>query len=506
MSTASRIRILPPELANKIAAGEVVQRPASIVKELVENSLDAGASRIVIVVRDGGRGEITISDNGVGMSPEEVRLSVRRHATSKIATLDDLEGIETYGFRGEALASIAAVSKLVIKSRRPEDAAATVLTMHGEGESAVTLEGREPGTIVSVQNLFFNVPARRKFLRSRTTEFRHIHEAVQRVALARPEIAVELLNDGKRVFNLRSQTLHERVVDLFGDHAASGLIFVHENGEPGVEGYIGKPAFSRQGRSQQLLYVNKRPIVNRSINHAVFSAYEHLMIKGAYPFFILFLTMDPRLVDVNVHPSKSEARFQDEGALYKFVHSLVRKSVSSAGLVPAVSFTGSAPQEDATLRFTSRQHLWPAGSGSLVKADRDPERPGRDETFSFPKEAEEGESRAYPKAGMLTVSLSGPVLQIHRKYILLQVENGLMMVDQHVAHERVLYERIVERLSKGTSEGQQLLFPRTFTVNHADRLLLDELTPYLTELGFTIKPFGGDTMIVESAPAEAEEG
>jgi len=512
MIADSRIQILPEDIAGKIAAGEVVQRPASVVKELLENSLDAGATTVVVSVAEGGKSEIMVSDDGSGMTEDDIQLSVVHHATSKISDIHDLESLSTYGFRGEALPSIAAVAHLVIKSRIPQDDSATVLEVRA-GQRELTREGREPGTQVIVRNLFYNIPARRKFLRSRATEFRHIHEVVQRLALARPDVAFEFLSDGKSVLNLPAQTSEERIVDLFGDHLFSGLVEVRESSdEIGVRGFVSKPTFAQRARAQQFLFLNDRYIVSRNINHAVFSAYEHLMIKGSYPFFALFLTVDPARVDVNVHPSKLEVKFADEGAVYRFVHTLIRKSIGSAGFVPAVSLTGGGVEGEERLRFTSRQHLWPVATETRISAAISSLRPGTPEpdsgysvTNPRPPIAS-GETESEPPTGFLSAASTGPVWQIHRKYIILQTEHGLVIIDQHVAHERVLYERILDRFARGERSGQQLLFPRTFRVHAGDKVLLNELMPFLDDLGFSIRPFGGDTFIVESAPAEATHG
>jgi len=293
-----RVTVLPEHVANRIAAGEVVQRPSSVVKELLENSIDAGAASIVLSVREGGSALIQVSDDGRGMDEQDARASFLRHATSKIAAYEDLESVATFGFRGEALASIAAVARVSMKTRRQADEAAVVVKIDGGGPPRVEREAREPGTTVTVQNLFFNVPARRKFLKSPATEFRHVYEEVQRIALSRPSIALHFVNDDETVFRLKPAPLETRLADVLGQRRCEGLLPVEETGERiTVHGYIGKPAFGMRTRQGQFLFLNGRFILSRTINAAVFSAYEHLLVKGSFPFFLLFLEVDPHRVD-----------------------------------------------------------------------------------------------------------------------------------------------------------------------------------------------------------------
>src|SRR5512143_1023462 len=298
-----RVQILPEQIANKIAAGEVVQRPESVVKELLENSLDAGGRSLVIVVKEGGIDLVQVSDDGEGMDEQDAVNAFGRHATSKIATYEDLEAIRTFGFRGEALASIGAVARVTMKTRRRDEDEAVVVRVEGGGKPSVSKGAREPGTSVSVQNLFFNVPARRKFQKSPTTEFRHVYEAVHRIAISYPEIAVEFVSDGDQIFKLAPAPLPQRLLEVFGERQLSMLFPVEERSELiHVSGYISKPSFGLRSRANQYLFLNRRFISNRTINHAVFSAYEHLLEKGTFPFFLLFLDIDPQRVDINIHP------------------------------------------------------------------------------------------------------------------------------------------------------------------------------------------------------------
>jgi len=544
-----RIEVLPDHIANKIAAGEVIGRPASVVKELIENALDAGASNLLVVVREGGRASIQVTDDGTGMDEQDAVTSFLRHATSKIASYEDLETITSFGFRGEALASIAAVARVTLKTRRPDDESATVVKIEGGGVPAVSREGREPGTTLIVQNLFYNVPARRKFLKSAVTEFRHVHEEVQRIAISKPDIALHFISDNDTVFNLKPAPLLQRLADVLGERRCEGLIPVEEKGEAvSVRGFIGKPAFGMRSRQGQYIFLNGRFIVNRTINHAVYSAYEHLLDKGTFPFFLIFLDVDTRTVDVNVHPSKLEAKFDDEQAIYRILSSLARRALANAGAVPALTIQeGESEGGTVGARFTARQHSWPSGgTGNLWSF---PERqqvdartgeilpfipasgpasgsasglssgvaegatlaarllgtPGRPEGFA---EAPAGMGGSLlPHGGVRPEGDASTLIwQLHNKYILSQIRNGLLIVDQHVAHERVLYERALARFATSMRSTQQLLFPYTLELPAADFALLTELLPDFDMLGFDIKPFGKNTVVIEGVPPDAHTG
>ncbi|HTR98741.1 MAG TPA: DNA mismatch repair endonuclease MutL [Bacteroidota bacterium] len=524
--TPRRVSVLPEHIANKIAAGEVVQRPASVVKELLENSIDAGATSVVVSVRDGGRTFIQVADDGCGMDEADARASFLRHATSKIATYEDLESVSTFGFRGEALASIAAVGRVTMKTRRAEDDAAVVVKTEGDSSPEVGREGREPGTTVTVQNLFFNVPARRKFLKSAATEYRHVYEEVQRIAVSRPSLALHFISDGETVFRLKGGSQEARLADVFGERRCEGLLPVEGKGEGvALRGYAGKPAFGLRTRQGQFIFLNGRFIVSRTINAAVFGAYEHLMEKGTFPFFLLFLDVEPRRVDVNVHPSKLEAKFDDEQGIFRFVAAAARRALAAVPAIPALTIQqGGIEPGTVAARFSPRQHSWPGEEGGAHWSF--PERPGVDartgEILPFvpsDRVAEGGALAAgFPPGGEIAASLlqrpegradeGGQALiwQLHNKYILSQIRNGLMIVDQHVAHERVLYERALERIAAGARGGQQLLFPATVELSPPDMALLEELSGELDLLGFTIRPFGRNTVVIDGVPPDTRAG
>jgi DNA mismatch repair protein MutL len=501
--SSPRIVILPDHLANKIAAGEVVQRPASVAKELLENSLDAGADEIEVVLEEGGTTLIKVVDDGEGMSPEDAVLALERHATSKIRVQEDLEAISTFGFRGEALPSIASVSRLTIKTRTEGNDTATVVSCSGGDRPEVSRDARARGTTVTVANLFYNVPARRKFLKSARTESRHVLDAIQRVAISHPHLRLRVMSDGEKVFDLNPGTLHERMIQVFGEKDVEGMIPVNESSEPiGITGYLGKPVVGKKSGGTQYLFLNGRPITSRNVNHAVMSAYEHLTLKHSYPFYVLLMEIDPRRVDVNVHPAKLEARFEDEQGLHRFVHSLVRKALSASGFVPALSLSESA-EGSAGLRFSGAQNPWPQMSRPGV--------PGMAEKLygqipgGGPAEARQGGTPE--DAGPQEMApLSGPVWQLHNRYIVVQVEGGIMILDQHVAHERILYERVVERMRTRTSTSQQLLFSTAIQLNPGEAELMHELLPGLERLGLIARHFGGNTFVVESIPPELKPG
>ena len=509
---AHTIHIMPELLANKIAAGEVVQRPASVVKELMENSIDAGASSITVIIREGGRTLIHIVDNGSGMDEDDARLAFERHATSKIVTYEDLERIRTLGFRGEALASIAAVSHVELTTRRREDDVATVVRIEGAEVRETGKTAMEPGTSISVKNLFFNTPGRRNFLKSDATEFKHIADVVQRIAVSYPEVGFEFISDDETVLSLPKAGSLERLQALFGEKLGNSLIaFREETDLLTIHGYIGRPDFARKTRAEQYLFLNKRFITNRNLNHAVYNAYEHVLEKGSYPFFIIFLEIDPRHVDVNVHPSKMEVKFEDERNIYHFLLTVIRRTLATHDLVPSmdiesarfaggntslhfVQHTGVSGQEWKTF-FTGGE------SGKIdFSSSHDPEGAS---TGSF-QLTSRSPSELQPSVPQQTEVK--PIWQLHNKYILAQVRSGLMIIDQHVAHERVLYERAMTTFENAVPVSQQLLFPQTITLSAAEYASVKELLPYLGKLGFDMKLFGKNTIVIEGVPGDVRPG
>ena len=542
---AQKIHIMLPELANKIAAGEVVQRPASVVKELLENSLDAKATRIEVHVKDAGKALVQVVDNGEGMSDEDALTSFQRHATSKLHTAEELERIRTLGFRGEALASIAAVAQVEMKTRTASTDVATLIRIEGNELKEHSQTALNQGTSIAVRNLFFNTPARRNFLKTRTTELKNITDVVTRMAIAYPEVGWFYTSEDEALIDLKPQSVDGRLADLFGERQFQSMVPLHESTEYlTIDGFIGKPEFARKTRVEQYLFLNRRFIISRMVNHAVFQAFEHLLVRGAYPFFILQLTLDPSRVDVNVHPSKMEVKFENDSNVYRMVLSVVRKTLAAHDLVPTVSFQdGNAVSSlDDKLRFDqqawnkySAERALSGGVGTPVfplrpdvnsePAQGEPTILRMDDWFArpltpeelrmpipFPKAPEQDEAgnRLIPHAPSETAGsptqTGRSIWQTHNKYIVSQIKTGLMIVDQHAAHERVLYERIMANFGDSLPTSQQLLFPQTVALNASDYSLVMELLPHLVKLGFDMKLFGKNTVVIEGIPADVRIG
>ncbi|MFA5833111.1 MAG: DNA mismatch repair endonuclease MutL [Bacteroidota bacterium] len=526
MST-SIINILPDHLANKIAAGEVVQRPESVVKELLENSIDAGATSIAIIIKNAGKSLIQITDNGKGMNEEDAVKSFYRHATSKISSYEDLENIRTLGFRGEALASIAAVAQVELQTRRTDDAVGTLLRIEGSEIKEQSKEAHQTGTTISVKNLFYNTPARRQFLKSNNTEFKHIYDTIQRLALSKPEIALEFVSDEDTILALPSQSLEERLKSLFGDRHFATLIPVSESTELlSITGFIGKPDFARKSKVDQSIFLNNRFIVSRSINHAIFSGYEHLVEKGNFPFFLLFIELDPHKVDVNVHPSKMEVKFADEQSIYRIVMSVVRKALGGSDITPTVEFQRNT-DNFSSLKHTAIPRFYsdiPLSSVPLFGYNEQ-KKPASFENEEIPFDlttkldqifAQTPASETIPPEDTQTQFQHGTrdsealegkgIWQLHNKYILTQIRSGLMIIDQHVAHERILYERALTRMNNAVPSSQQLLFPQTIQLPSGDYTLTNDLLPFLNSIGFETKPFGKNTFVLEGVPPEVKAG
>jgi DNA mismatch repair protein MutL len=534
---ATKIHILEAEIANKIAAGEVVQRPASAVKELIENALDAGAKKVTIIVKDAGKTLMQVVDDGEGMSAEDALLAFQRHATSKIASAQDLEAIVTLGFRGEALASIAAVSQVELKTRQPASDLGTVIRIEGNELKEQAPSAAEPGTSITVKNLFYNTPGRRNFLKTRNTELKNISDVVTRMAIAFPEIGWAYVSDDEQLLDLKPKDVEGRLADLFGERQFRSLVKLKEASDfLTLEGFIGKPDFARKSRSEQFLFINRRYVINRALNHAVFQAYEHLMVKGAFPFYVLNLTIDPHRIDVNVHPSKLEVKFENESAIYRFVLTAVRKTLGEHDLVPSVTFgvgqTTSGP--DAHLRFlqtermqTNLGDILPPVQGETPDIDlgrvfRNVERRIGDDVLQKDGEATFPTDLTKPAptiperivqhkpigsaAEQLSVQDGKPIWQVQNKYILSQIRTGLLIVDQHVAHERILYEKALSNFENSLPTTQQLLFPQTVQLSASDYSLAKELVPHLEKLGFDLKPFGKNTVVIEGIPADVRAG
>ncbi|MGB9772523.1 MAG: DNA mismatch repair endonuclease MutL [Bacteroidota bacterium] len=523
---ARTINILPEHLARKIAAGEVVQRPESVVKELIENAIDAQARSVTVVIRKAGKSFIQVSDDGIGMSAEDALTAFERHATSKIASDEDLGHIETLGFRGEALASIAAVAQVELKTRLAMsatggdvrgDALGTRIRIAGGVRELVEPVAMEAGTSVTVRNLFYNTPARRKFLKSDATEFKHIFETVQRTAMAWHEVAFTFVNDDEIILDVQSTpTYEQRIRDLLGEEFFGSLIPVNEgSGSLRIHGFVSKPQFARKTRTEQIFFLNRRFITSRVLSHAVYSAYEHLVEKGSFPFFVLFLEIDPSRVDVNVHPSKLEVKFDDESGVYRQVLHTVRGALSSHDLAPPLELAGDkrfsssdAVEQGTGDQMGSRTEMHLAFMRKELQSEKASVFPS-----SFRREAKLSiiplphEIPVSTRSGAGVVDQEEPrIWQLHNKYILSQVKSGLVIIDQHAAHERILYERAVEMLESNAPLSQQLLFPQTVELPPADFALVTELMSELQRLGFDLQIFGKNTILVSGIPADVRIG
>ncbi|WP_066830777.1 DNA mismatch repair endonuclease MutL [Rufibacter ruber] len=536
---ADIIRLLPEHLANQIAAGEVVQRPASVVKELLENSVDARSTSIQLIVKDAGKQLIQVVDDGLGMTETDARMCFERHATSKIQTTEDLFRIRTMGFRGEAMASIAAVAQVELKSRARGTELGTCLTIEANEVIKQEPTAMAEGTVVSVKNLFYNVPARRNFLKSNPVEMRHILDEFQRVALANPEIAFSLYQNEVEVMNLPAGKLSQRIVSVFGKEYKEQLASCEEN-TPflNIRGYIGKPEFAKKSRGEQFFFVNNRFIKSQYLNHAVLTAYEGLLPKDSFPFYVLFLEIAPETIDINVHPTKTEIKFEDEKTVYAIVRAAVKQSLGLHNIAPSLDFGADvnyiplqpmkfpastdfeaaparAPRASAeppvsqpvTTTFASKAF---SGGGSSGSGERD-------ESFFTPSALREAARQSSPEnnvesklfsdeeafpAASAGMTGGSKTLQVHQKYILVQVKSGLMMVDQQAAQERILYEKYSQALGKRSGASQQLLFPQTLQLSPSDFSLVMELAEEFSALGFVLHEFGANTIAVNGIPAE----
>lgn len=521
------IHVMPDSLANKIAAGEVVQRPASAVKELLENALDAGAGRITVFIKGSGSELIQVVDDGCGMGEEDALVSFQRHATSKIRSIDDLESIRTLGFRGEALAAIAAVSQMTMRTRRMTDELGTQLIVNGGELESVSPHASQPGTSVAVRNLFFNVPARRNFLKRPSTELKHIIDAVQVIALSNPDVGFRLLHEEHGLIDVppssglkADEALRLRLASLLSLKPSIDLVSVQETTSYlSVFGLLGRPEQHRRTRGNQFLFVNGRYVKHRYLEHAVFSAYEYLLPEGSFPLFALFLDIDPRHVDVNIHPTKAEVKFDDERGVYGMLRTISRKALGTAEMTP--DFLSAVPVSGMALDLEGLK-------GHAEDDGRSERNPYRDSAAtgmtSEPKRGpwvDPGEQsrRLYDSGGLLASGTAGERIdagredasedllwQLHDAYVLTQIRSGLVIIDQHAAHERILYENACRSLKEGFGLSQQLLFPKTVEFTPGDYTLLEELIPDLKSLGFDIELFGGRSVMIRGVPADIRAG
>lgn len=549
------IHLLPDSIANQIAAGEVVQRPASVVKELLENSIDARANNIQLIVKDAGRTLIQVIDDGMGMSATDARMSFERHATSKIRTADDLFSILTMGFRGEALASIAAIAQVELRSRRMIDEVGTMIRIEGSELKSQESVSCPKGTNFQVKNLFFNVPARRNFLKSNPVEMKHILDEFQRVSLAHPEVAFTLYHNDVEVYNLPAGKLSRRIVDIFGKAYREQLASCEEETPfVNISGYVGKPESAKKGRGEQFFFVNKRFIKHNYLHHAVLSAFDATIPEGSSPFYVLFIEIDPSHVDINIHPTKTEIKFDDERAVYAIIRSAVRRAIGVYNLTPTIDFesdinfgnltntnrftdspTPISPSFSGLSDFENARPSSPQGSYQSQRDDvyRDSRdtaqrnftqsntenwrklfdglegfKPNNQSNLNFEPEPMTMGSKANDisdESRRIAEIQEITAIQIQNRFIVAQAKSGMMLIDQRAAYERILYEKYYNNLKNKKSFTQQLLFPKTLDLQPADYQLVMEIQDEIKALGFSFEEFGQHTIKINGVPPEVQE-
>ncbi len=518
---ADIIQLLPDSIANQIAAGEVIQRPASVVKELMENALDAGADAIQVIIRDAGKTMIQVIDNGSGMTETDARMSFERHATSKIKTAGDLFHIRTKGFRGEALASIAAIAHVEMITKIAENELGTQILMEGSKLVKQTFCQASNGTRISVKNLFYNVPARRKFLKSDTVELKHLTDEFMRIVLAHPQIKFILHHNDREMYHLNPGNMVQRISGLYGKQFSTRLIPVLENADAvRISGLIGKPELSRKARNHQYLFVNQRFIKSNYLSHAVRFAYENTIPGDEFPPYFLFLDIDPEKIDVNIHPTKQEIKFEDEKLIYNYLRVTVRQALGKFSNTPLLDIETNTPFEQMIQISRQNRGVNPSGSGmSQERKGSEPSDwqqlyrdlwPGHSDPAGdliaesgLNHENNPGEPAALPEETLEFTAVNQPV-QLHNSFILSQIKSGFILIDQKSAHERILYEKYLSALEHVKMPSQQELFPISVELPPEKSELLMEIMPKLNELGFIIEEFGRYGFIIKGLPAGLE--
>jgi len=523
------INLLPENIANQIAAGEVIQRPASAVKELLENAVDAGATEIKLFVNDAGKALVQVIDNGKGMSETDARMSFERHATSKIKNIDDLFHIKTMGFRGEALASIAGVAQVELKTKKAGESVGTFIEIENSLVKSQHPVATNEGTNISMKNLFFNVPARRNFLKSNASELRHIVDEFIRIAMAFPSIFFSLSSNGQEVFHLEKGSLKQRIIQILGNNYNAKIVSVKEETDyMNIYGFVGKPETAKKTRGDQYFFVNNRFIKSAYLNHAVMNAFRDMIAKDSFPMYTLFIDIDPSRLDINVHPTKQEIKFEDEQIIYAFVQSAVKHALAQYSITPTLDFEldASIQQTDAVSQpFTAEKQISATGTSLyktftqknqahfidsksslgkwddslLQQSNLENKSPENHNTFSTP-------FRNTIPAAPDKKPTSEDCIQIHRSFIIAENGNGFLVIHQQNAHERVLYERFTEALKGKPIAIQRSLFPVTIELAPSDSVLLTELLPDLYILGYQVEPFGKHTFVIQGSPADVPDG
>lgn len=535
---ADIIQLLPDSVANQIAAGEVIQRPASVVKEIVENSVDSGSSIIKVIVRESGKNLVQVIDNGCGMSETDARLSFERHATSKIKSADDLFAIQTMGFRGEALASVAAIAEIEMQTKKHKDEVGTLLEIKGAKFIRQETIACQAGCNISIKNLFYNVPARRKFLKTNSTELKHIINEFQRIALAHPEIEFSLQHDGTEILHLPPANHRKRLMHVFGKNINQQLIEVNtQTNLVTINGFIAKPEFAKKSPGEQFFFLNKRFMRHPYFHKALMQAFDKILQANVIPSYFIYFHVDPQSVDVNIHPTKTEIKFENERAIWQILMASVREALGKFNIVPSIDFNtkgmidmplpvrnsdpvspeitvnqGYNPFDNKKgassishrhdknkTRFGNWEELYrgfESDSGNQQKDNAESISPSQGHTESISPEQEEISGESNSMAGVPSL------LQVKNKFILSPVKSGLMIIDQRRAHERILYEKFIKTIQSGSIVAQQQLYPVSIELSPPDYLLIKELGGELAAFGFDIRDFGPNTILVSGCPAD----
>jgi DNA mismatch repair protein MutL len=532
---SSIIQLLPDHVANQIAAGEVVQRPASVVKELLENAVDAKATDIKLIIKDAGKSLIQVIDNGLGMSVTDSRLCFERHATSKIRHAEDLFALHTKGFRGEALASIAAIAHVEMKTKQDQEELGTHIIIEGSRFISQEPAVLPKGTSFAVKNLFFNIPARRNFLKSETVEMRHIVDEFQRVALAHPNIYFTMYHNGSEHFNLPTSNFRQRIVGIFSGKTNEKLVPVQEETEIiTIEGFVGKPEFSKKNKGEQFFFVNNRYIKSPYLHHAIMSAYEGLLKDGSQPTYFLYLSVPPHTIDINIHPTKTEIKFDNESALYAILRSAVKHSLGQFNVAPILDFDRD-PNLDTPYDYKNTSANYPTIEVDSNFNPFSDEKPTKSVAFktsalpSYKKESQPNWESLYVGLKQDTEEVGGfyteneevtaslfdekeseqsvtKTYQIHKKYIVSPIKSGMIIVDQQRAHQRILYEQFLTNMTVQHTSSQQLLFPLELFFSQNEMKLLLELLPSLETTGFVFDGFTADSVHISGIPIHTTEG
>jgi len=531
---ADIIKLLPDHVANQIAAGEVVQRPASVVKELLENAIDAGATSIMLIVKDGGKVLIQVVDNGIGMSATDARLSFERHATSKIQKAEDLFNLDTKGFRGEALASIAAIAHVEMQTKPDLEELGTVLKIEGSKIVSQELEVMTKGTSIAVKNLFFNIPARRNFLKSNQVELRHITDEFHRVALAHPAIAFHFHNNGSEIFNVPKSNYRQRIVNIFGAKTNPKLVPIDEETQVvKISGFINKPEFSKKSRGEQFFFVNNRFIKSPYLHHAVVNAFEGLIKSNTYPGYFLFLEVDPASIDINIHPTKTEVKFDDEHTLYAILRSTVKHSLGQFNVVAALDFekdqnletpyayknkNAELPKVTVDAGFNPFQETSSTSNTNAYHRESIPSNKSWDSLY-VGLESAVGKEHSLESIQFESEAITGSIFQdqqenseststtfqLRRKYIVTTIKSGMVVIDQSRAHQRVLYEKFLKNITIKEAVSQQLLFPINLSFTPADILVLRDIKDSLSTIGFVFGSMADENIEIIGVPVLVSE-